>query len=446
MQSLKKLLFFFIFLVSINAYAVLDLQLTQGVKGAIPIAIVPFAGQPADGQAPDNVSNVINTDLQNSGRFNLMNTSDMKQTPHSADQVDFSYWQQQKLNNVVVGSVDTVGGGQYKVQFQLLSAMAGKAGSGKNSSAPDWKNSVLLSQSFTVDGSQLRGLAHHISDLIYQNLTGDRGVFSTKIAYVIAQQGGNGSSYSLEVSDMDGYNPKPLLRSPQPIMSPSWSPDGKRLAYVSFEGDRPIIYVQDLNSGSRQLVSNFDGLNSAPAWSPDGSKLALVLTRTGYPKIFIMNLSNHQVTQLTQGDSIDTEPSWSADGRTVYFTSSRGGNPQVYQTSVNGDNVKRTTFEGNYNASPSIAADGKMLAVLNGGGNQFNIAALDLTSGRYSVLTQSNNAQAPSIAPNGKMIMYSTQAGGRGVLGVVSTDGRVKMILPAREGDAREPAWSPFLN
>lgn len=426
-----------------SSYAVLNLELTQGVQGAIPIAIVPFAGQPVAGVAPDNVASVIHADLQNSGRFKTMPMSDMQQTPSRGDQVDFSYWQQHNMNNVVVGSVQMVGNGQYRVQYQLLNAYANQASDSKHSSRPAWENAVLLTNSFTVNQSQLRALAHRISDDIYKNLTGDRGVFSTRIAYVVAQHG-QGAHYSLEVSDMDGYNPKPLLRSAEPILSPAWSPNGRQIAYVSFEGGHPNIYVQDVTSGGRQKVSSYPGLNSAPAWSPDGRRLALVLTRTGYPKIFVMDLGSKQLTQVTQGDSIDTEPVWSADGKSLLFTSSRGGGPQVYRVALGSTNPQRVTFDGGYNASPSLSPDGTALAVLNGSGNQFNIAIQDLSSGRYTVLTRSGNDQSPALAPNGKMVIYATQSGGRGVLGMASTDGRVKIALPAREGDVREPAWGPF--
>ncbi len=454
---LKKLLLSFIlssFFIATTSYAVLSLQLTQGVRSAIPIAIVPFSGQSSSGQSssgqsdaqsPDNVASVINNDLQNSGRFNVMKQGDMQQTPHDASEVNFSYWQKQNQSNIVVGKVESTGGGRYRVQYQLLNAYANKAQPGKNSAAPAWQSTVLLSDSFMVNASQLRAVAHHISDQIYQNLTGDRGIFSTRIAYVIAQPAsGGGGQYALEVADMDGYNPKPLLKSPQPILSPAWSPNGQRIAYVSFEGQDPVIYVQDIGSGNRQVVSKFPGLNSAPSWSPDGQKLALVLTRTGAPKVFVMDMGSRQLSQVTDGASIDTEPVWSADGGTLYFTSNRGGQPQIYRVSASGGNVQRVTFESKYNASPSLSADGKTLAILGGNGNQYNIAVQDIASGRYNVLTQSGNDQSPSMAPNGKMILYATQAGGRGVLGMISTDGKVKLTLPAREGDVREPAWGPF--
>lgn len=433
-------------LLSTCAQAVLNLELTQGVQGSIPLAVVTFAGQSSNDSSTDNVANIVNNDLQNSGRFKLMNPAQMQQFPHAASDVDFSYWQKQNTNYLVVGNVQSVGGGRYKVDFQLVNAYANKESNTANSSAPNWKNAVLLSNNYTVNANQLRSLAHHISDAIYENLTGDKGVFSTRIAYVVAQQFKGGSQYTLEVADMDGYNPKPLLKSSQPIMSPTWSPDGRGLAYVSFESGDPVVYVQDVGTGSRQTMSSFEGLNSAPAWSPDSRRLALVLTKSGAPKIFVMNLANKQLTQVTQGDSLDTEPVWSPDGNSIYFTSNRGGGPQIYRAEINSGSVQRVTYSGNYNASASLSPDGKILAVLNGGDNQFNIAIQDLSAGRYSVLTQEGKNQSPSVAPNGKMVIYATQAGARGVLGIVSTDGKVKLKLPSRDGDVREPAWGPFVN
>ncbi|MFT3741612.1 MAG: Tol-Pal system beta propeller repeat protein TolB [Gammaproteobacteria bacterium] len=443
MFRLMKYCLAFALVLTQSAYAVIDLQLTQGVQGAIPVAVLPFAGQSSDASAPDKIAGVIHNDLQNSGRFRVSGEG-ASNVPDSAANTDFAYWAQQNVNDMVVGSVKPAGGGRYQIQFQLLNPYANTQS--KKTSGPAWQNAVLLSRNFTVDANQLRAVAHHISDLVYENLTGDKGVFSTRIAYVVAQQSAQNSRYTLEVADMDGYNPKPLLTSGQPIMSPAWSPDGQKIAYVSFEQGRTTIYVQDVATGQRQLVSNFPGLNSAPAWSPDSRKLAVVLTRTGAPKIFVMNVGSQQVTQVTQGDSIDTEPVWSADGRSIYFTSSRGGQPQIYRSTISGGNTQRVTFSGSYNASASLSPDGKVLAVLNGNNNQFNIAVQDLSSGTYTLLTQSGDAQSPSIAPNGKMVIYATQAGGRGVLGMTSTDGRVKIVLPGRDGEVREPAWGPLTN
>lgn len=426
-----------------NAFATLNIEITQGAQGAIPIAVVPFAGQ-TDQQAPNNVSSVITADLQNSGRFKLMSSGQMRQMPASAAAVDFNYWQKQNINDLVVGSIKSLGGDQYQVSFQLINPYSAKA-QAKNA-APVWQNSVLLSKSFTVNNSELRGLAHHISDLIYQNLTGVRGIFSTRIAYVIVQRGARANQYTLEASDYDGYNPRTLLRSGQPIMSPAWSPDGRRLAYVSFEDGSSAIYIQDVATGSRQRLPNFPGVNGAPAWSPYNSRLAFVLSKTGYPKIYMMNLATRSVTQLTQGESIDTEPSWAPDGHSIIFTSSRGGGPQIYQLTIPGGSIQRLTYHGNYNATASFTPDGTSIVMLNGAQNNYNVAIQNLQTGQFRLLTNSGWNQSPSIAPNGQMVVYATKVNGRGVLGMVSTDGRVRLMLPARDGNVREPAWSPFLN
>lgn len=438
MRHLSKYLLMLITLFSITSYAALEIQLTRGVEGSLPIAIVPFAGQ-----SSTDIANVISNDLRNSGRFKVVPAQPGAST---AEQVDFEHWQQQGVDNIVVGSVTPAGSGNYQVQFQLLSAYPNKANNQLSSSAPVWQKTIILSKNFSSKEAQLRALAHHISDLIYESLTGERGVFSTRIAYVVAQQSAKApDTYTLEVSDIDGYGPQPLLKSNEPIMSPKWSPDGKRLAYVSFEKDNPIVYMQDVASGRRQVVSDASGLNSAPAWSPDGNRLALVLTRTGAPKVFVMDLNSRTSTQVTDGSAIDTEPVWAPDGKSILFTSNRGGNPQVYRADLASKAVQRVTFQGNYNASPSLSPNGQTLAMLSGGDNGFNIAVQDMSSGRFNVVTRSGGTQAPSIAPNGRMIVYATGAHGRGVLGMVSSDGRVTLALPSREGDVREPAWGPFV-
>lgn len=425
-----------------SAHAALDLELTQGMAGAIPIAVAPFAGQENTLQDPNNIASVIAADLSHSGRFKVPDINGLQQAPHDNQNVDFNYWQGQGMQDLVVGKVTPVGGDRYQVNFQLINVFAGKTRqTNENFQAP-----VLLSQQFTVGKNNLRSLAHHISDLVYQQLTGDRGIFSTKIAYVVMQGSGNQAKYILSVADQDGYNPRALLTSNEPIMSPAWSPNGKSLAYVSFEGGNDGIYVQDLASGARRLVSHFPGMNSAPAWSPDGRKLALVLTKTGNPKIYIMDLASGQLTQVTDGYSIDTEPDWAHDGKSILFTSDRGGGPEIYQINLASKQIQRLTFNGSYNARATFSPDGNNIVMLTQNGSGYDIAIQDLQSGRVTLLTSSGATQSPSLAPNGKMVAYSDLYDGSGVLGMSSTDGKVKLRLPSSNGEVREPAWSPFLN
>lgn len=417
MKKLAFFLFFFVFSITYNsAYAMLNLELTRGVAGATPIAVVPFSTE--GGMPSQDVSGIISNDLQNSGRFKVSSSR-------------FG------VDNVVTGSVQNLGG-RYQVSFQLAEGFKSKQ-SGQ---------SILLSKQYTVGSDELRSLAHHISDLIYQQITGVRGVFSTRLAYIVVQRGvGNKSRYILEVSDIDGYNPQPLLTSTDPIMSPAWSPDGRKIAYVSFENRHAAIYVEDVASGSRQLISEYQGINGAPAWSPDGRRLALVLSKDGSPNIYILDLSSRQLTPITKDWSINTEPAWSPDGRALIFTSNRGGNPQIYQKNLNTGSVSRVTYEGKYNARASYTRDGNHIVVLNQDANLYNIGILDLDSGTFRVLTNSgNDHDSPSLAPNGSMVLFGTVSGGRSVLGMAATDGSVQIRLPARNGEVQDPAWSPFLS
>lgn len=429
-------------------HAELNLELTQGVTGATPIAIVPFSGQSSDltAASPNNVAAVITNDLAHSGQFTPLPVSQMPQQPDNAAAVNLTTWQQVNMNDVVVGKVAALGNDRYRVTFQLLNVFATPNSKGNATSRLAWQNAVLLQKTFTVPGSQLRSLAHHISDLIYQQLTGVPGIFSTKIAYVLVNsQGGNRRVYSLVVSDADGYQPKSLLISHQPIMSPAWSPNGKTLAYVSFESGYPAIYIQTLATGQRQQVTHYPGINGAPAFSPDGKKLALVLTLTGYPKIYVLTLASHHLVRITNGWSIDTEPSWSPDGKSLLFTSNRGGGPQIYQINLATRQIQRLTFDGDYNTTASFTPDGQNIIVLHREEGLYNIALENLASGRLNLLTQSGNDQSPSVAPNGKMVVYAARNAGQEILGMVSTDSRIKLLLPSRDGMVREPAWSPFL-
>jgi TolB protein len=421
------------------AFAMLNLELTRGVAGAVPIAVVPFA---VEGDAPSqDVAAIISSDLQNSGRFKVYTGNALTMTPSTIRDVQFNYFRNRGADDVVIGKVQQVGGNRYQVSFQLLDAVKGKS-----SQLPE--DSLLLGKKFTVPGNELRALAHHISDLIYQQITGVRGVFSTRLAYVVVQRAPQTPTrYVLEVADQDGYNPQPLLVSTDPVMSPAWSPDGKKIAYVSFEHRHAAIYVEDILNGARRLVSESPGINGAPAWSPDGRKLALVLSKSGSPNIYILNLATRQLTEVTHDWSINTEPAWSPDGKILIFTSNRGGNPQIYQKNLVTGAVSRVSYEGNYNARSSFTPDGNHIVLLNQQSRLFNVGILDLDNGYFRVLTNSgSDHDSPSIAPNGSMVLFGTVYNGRSVLGMVATDGSVQVRLPARNGEVQDPAWSPFLS
>ena len=417
----------------IPAYGALDLELTQGVNSAIPIAIAPFAGTPVSASGNQTIPEVIINDLQQSGQFRIMGLDNLGQTPKSVQQVNYSYWRKQKVNAVVVGAIQVSKINHYQVMFALVNVFD--------------SNNVLLRKSFNVRAENLRSLAHHIGDLIYQKLTGVKGVFSTRIAYVLVQRfPDKPPKYTLEVADSDGFNPQPLLVSHMPIMSPTWSPDGKRIAYVSFEGQHAAIYVQNLVTGQRQQISNAPGINGAPAFSPDGSHLALVLTKTNNPNIYVLNLVTKQLYEITNDWAIDTEPAWSPDGKTLLFTSNRDGTPQIYKYSFNNNVITRLTYQGDYNARASFLPDGKSMVMMHRENGLFGIAYEELTTGRLQILIQSGADESPSLAPNGRMVIYATKYGGHGVLAQVSIDRQVKLRLPSREGIVQEPAWSPFLD
>jgi len=412
------------------SYAALDLELTQGVDSAVTIAVMPFLGEEASGDT-SNIREVIGLDLKNSGKFKLADVANLLPVIGGKAGVNYEFWRTKKTEDLVIGEIKKIDSSNYRVSFQLIDV---------------YNKAVLLDEQYKVPVTQLRSLAHHISNLIYEKLTGDRSVFATKIAYILVQRNvANQTKYQLEVADVDGHSPKTLLSSDQPLMSPAWSPDGKKIAYVSFEGNRAGIYQQDLATGQRQLISKHPGINGAPAWSPDGKKMALVLSTTGYPKIYVLDLGSNNMTQVTSDWYLDTEPSWDKDGRSIIFTSNRGGSPQIYRVYLESKKVERLTYKGNYNARASFTADGKNIVMLHQVDKTFNIALQNLESGRVTILTRTDFNESPSVAPNGKMIVYATSVGRRGVLAAVSSDGRVKLVLPAREGEVQEPAWSPFL-
>ena len=414
----KRLIAWGLLFVSSYLFA-LDLELTQGVNASFPLGITGFGG---DGPAME-FSNVVNNDLRMSGQFKLI-------VP-SYDAVTVEYWKHLGADTVLSGRVSSIGGNRFGVHVELSDIAAG--------------GRLLLARDYQVNEAAMRGLAHHVSDEIYQQLTGERGIFSTRIAYVLVQRRGDIARYSLEVADVDSSNPRSLLLSTAPIMSPAWSPNGRQIAYVSFEKTRAQIFTVDVETGKRRLLTDFPGINGAPAWSPDGRQLAVVLSKSGNPKIYTVDLANGMMKQVTFGDAIDTEPRFSPDGQSILFTSGRGGSPQVYKLILASGAVSRMTFEGNYNAKASFTPNQQQVVMLHRDDRAFNIGVLQISHGVITALTDSPLDESPSIAPNGRLVLYATHYQDKGVLAIVSLDGRVRMRLPARDGDVQEPAWSPYL-
>jgi TolB protein len=431
---------------SLPTWAVLDIQITQGELASTPIAIYRFSQESNDPSIQTQLSQVVSHDLAYSGFFNVTYpASNAQQVPAASASFDMDKWRKKDVNYVLTGHISRDGGNSYYVNFTLWDTLSAPASDGQSSTSP--QASILLRQSFTAKSTGLRAVGHHISDLIYQKLIGVRGIFSTKIAYVTVQNRGTSQvSYTLNIADQDGYNEQLILRSKEPIMSPAWSPDGKKIAYVSFEGGQAAIYVQTIATGVRQLITKYPGINGAPAFSPDGSKLAVVLTRTGNPKIYVYNFSTHALTQLTYGYSIDTEPAWAPDGKSLVFTSSRGGSPQVYRYYFNTRSIDRLTFDGSYNARASFLPDGKGIVMMHRNQGLYGIAEQNLETANVAILSQSGYDESPSISPNGRMVLYASHYNGRGVLSMVSVDGKVKLRLPARIGIVQDPTWSPYLS
>ena len=385
---------------------------------------------------PEDVANVISSDLMRSGKFAPLTRNQMPQSPATSAEVTYPVWANMGIEAMVVGHIEPAGANQYKVTFELLDVLKGKSGGA---------DAVLESRVATVPGKQLRQYAHRISDIVYERLTGERGAFLTRLAYVSVQQGTQ-FPYQLRISDYDGYNEKTLLRSREPLMSPAWSPDGSKLAYVSFENQKSEIYVQDIYTQQRSLITSFRGINGAPEWSPDGRRLAIVLSKDGQPDIYVVDVASKQLTRVTNNRTIDTEPSWMPDGQTLLFTSERGGKPQIYSVNLATGMTRRMTWEGDSNQGASITPDGKSMVMVTRVQGQYRIARQDMENGAMLVLTQSALDESPSVAPNGSMIIYATIYQGRKSLALVSTDGRFKAVLPTSSGEIRAPAWSPFLN
>lgn len=410
------------------AQADLTIEITRGSDRATPIAIVPFAS--GGGALPEDVAQVISDDLERSGQFDPLPRNAMISQPSSSESVNYRDWRAVDSDYLVVGEVTPEAGG-YRIQYELLDV---------------YGESRMLGEYLTNTTGDLRRMAHHISDKIFEAITGVRGAFSTSIAYVTAQGVGDDIRYALYIADADGRNSQEILSSGQPILSPAWSPDGGKLAYVSFESGRPAIYIQNLASSQRVRVTSFEGLNGAPAWSPDGRQLAMTLSKDGQPEIYVMNIGDRSFTRLTNNSAIDTEPSWAPDGRSLVFTSDRSGGPQLYRLDIASGQAERITFTGNYNARGRYSPEGESLFLIHRGNNGYQVARQDLDTDRLVTLTDSRADESPSVAPNGSMVIFATQQGSNGVLGAVSADGRASFRLPSAQGDVREPAWSPFLN
>jgi len=409
------------------------LVISSGTDRAIPIAVVPFGWQ-GGAALPEDLAEIVGNDLRNSGYFEPIPAQNMISRPSQASEVVYRDWRALGVQYVLVGSV-VPNAGNLQVSYALFNVTT---------------EQQMLTGSVGGSTAQLRDMAHYIADQSFEKLTGIKGAFSTRLLYVTAERfSANNTRYTLQRSDYDGARAVTLLQSREPILSPSFAPDGRRIAYVSFEQQRPRIFIQHIDTGRREQVTNFEGLNGAPAWSPDGNRLAFVLSRDGNPEIYVMDLASRQVRRVTNSPAIDTEPFWGKDGQTIYFTSDRGGRPQIYKTNINSGAVERVTFVGNYNANPKLSADERTLVMVHrqDGFTVFRVAAQDLVRGNLRVLSaQTSLDESPTVAPNGAMLIYATRQQGRGVLMLVSTNGRVRLPLPVAQGEVREPSWSPYLN
>jgi TolB protein len=415
-------------LLAVPARAAITIEITEGVEGAIPVGVVAFDSSGVDAKLGDEIAGIVTNNLNRSGVFKVLDRAKNPSSPHYGKDVKYDEWRGAGQEYLVVGRVFAKQPGELDIQFQLLDVL---------------KQKQMLGYSFPVRPRSVRSTAHEISDLIYEKITGIRGAFNTRVAYISAS-GDKQRRYVLQVADTDGFNPQTVLESDQPLMSPSWSPDGDSLAYVSFENNRPEIFIQHLPTARRSKLTGFKGINGAPSWSPDGKKLALVLSKDGSADIYTMDVATKKLTRLTTHRAIDTEPVWTSDGAKIVFTSDRSGAPQLYEIDASGGKPRRITFEGGYNSAADLSPDGKNIVMVFGQGGRYRIAQLERETGNLLMLTDNNLDESPSFSPNGRMVLYASTQGDRGVLYMVPLDGRAKHKLSDQAGDIREPVWGPY--
>ena len=411
-----------LFFASVAAHAQLTINVETSSGRQVPIAISPFA---LEANAPQNITPLIANNLARSGMFRIVNTAGISNLPTEPSQVNFVDWSSRSTEALVIGGINPLPDGRFEVSFRLFDVA---------------KQSQLATTSYTVSASQLRATAHKISDEIYEKLIGEKGVFSTRIAYVLK----SGPRFELQVADADGFNPQAVLKSLEPIGSPKWSPDGSKIAYVSFESRKSSVIVQDLVTGQRKVVASFRGDNTAPSWSPDGSKLAISLSKDDISQIYTVSANGGEATRLMQSNAIDSGATFTPDGKDIIFFSDRSGGPQLYRVPATGGDAKRLTFEGTYSTTPRMSPNGKFVAFVNREGGRLRIAILELATGQRTILTNGPLDDSPSFSPNGRMILFEDKSGGRGKLGGVSVDGRFSYKLSSQAGDVREPAWGPY--